>query len=199
MGVKIRHARLWSGRQRPEEEKSKKKAVVFPVKKNKKLEIVRLVPGLIDAQATAIANQITPDLVYIAEKIADAREVPKPRKKDKPLAVIRQEEKLTADRLALALEGEREAINDDGRVDILTKEYVIEVKSACNYKHAIGQAIVYSFHYPSKTPMIYLFGDNLEEYRYRAMYHCTRLSIEYRDSITGIERTWNDDRRDHYL
>ena len=88
-----------------------------------------------------------------------------------------------SEKLAKALNGQREAANPAGRVDVLTSEHVIEVKEACNWKHGIGQALIYSFYYPGRKPMLYLFGENLEVFQEIAKQHCDRLGIEYRDSL----------------
>lgn len=87
-----------------------------------------------------------------------------------------------SEKLAKALNGQREAANPAGRVDVLTSEHVIEVKEACNWKHGIGQALIYSFYYPGRKPMLYLFGENLEVFQEIAKQHCDRFGIEYRDS-----------------
>lgn len=84
-----------------------------------------------------------------------------------------------SDFLANELNGYREVKNPAGRVDVLTSEYVIEVKEANNWKHAIGQILVYSFYYPNHKPMLYLFGDDLANYRLIAQEHCKRLGIIY--------------------
>jgi len=84
-----------------------------------------------------------------------------------------------SDFLADKLNGHREVKNPAGRVDVLTSEYVIEVKEANNWKHAIGQILVYSFYYPNHKPMLYLFGDDLVNYRLIAQEHCKRLGIIY--------------------
>lgn len=90
-------------------------------------------------------------------------------------------EQAKSDILATKLNGVRESVNPCGRVDVLTSQYVIEVKEAANWKHAIGQVIVYSFYYPDRKPMLYLFGNDVTKYRKFAKQHCERLGIEYRE------------------
>lgn len=77
------------------------------------------------------------------------------------------------------LGGIREAIVPAGRIDLLTSTHVIEVKEAANWKHAIGQVLVYSSYFPSRKPMIYLFGEGLDKYRKLAKEHSERLGIDY--------------------
>jgi hypothetical protein len=90
-------------------------------------------------------------------------------------------EQRMSDKLAERLSGIREASNPCGRVDVLTKSYVIEVKKACNWKHGIGQALVYQFYYSDKKPVLFLFGDDVDLYRDLAKKHCHRLGVIYRE------------------
>ncbi|MBD2473308.1 hypothetical protein [Nostoc sp. FACHB-145] len=90
-------------------------------------------------------------------------------------------EQRMSDKLAEKLKGIREAANPSGRVDVLTKLYVIEVKKAGNWKHGIGQALVYQFYYSVKKPVLFLFGDDVDLYRDLAKKHCHRLGVIYRE------------------
>ncbi|WP_375506105.1 hypothetical protein [uncultured Nostoc sp.] len=90
-------------------------------------------------------------------------------------------EERVSNQLAEILGGIRETPNPSGRVDVLTKLYVIEVKKACNWKHGIGQALVYQFYYPNKKPVLFLFGEDLSLYRDLAKKHCHRLGVVYRE------------------
>lgn len=60
--------------------------------------------------------------------------------------------------------GQLEYMVDNGRVDILTEEYAIEIEWAKNWKHSIGQAIWYGLQ-TNKTPGIVLLLENEKEYR----------------------------------
>ncbi|MEO0803019.1 MAG: hypothetical protein AAFY57_12170 [Cyanobacteria bacterium J06642_2] len=63
------------------------------------------------------------------------------------------------DKLARKLGGETEVhIDQLGKIDILTRTEIIEVKNAKNWKHAIGQITVYGQHYPDRKKRIHLFG-----------------------------------------
>jgi hypothetical protein len=48
---------------------------------------------------------------------------------------------------------------DSGKIDLLTNDKIIEIKEASNWKHAIGQIMIYGLEYPDKQKMIYLFGE----------------------------------------
>ncbi|HEY9643116.1 MAG TPA: hypothetical protein V6C57_21690 [Coleofasciculaceae cyanobacterium] len=62
------------------------------------------------------------------------------------------------DRLATALRGQTEVSTPSGRIDIVTGSEIIEVKAAALWKHALGQIMVYSHHYPYHRKRIHLFG-----------------------------------------
>jgi len=44
-----------------------------------------------------------------------------------------------------------------GFIDVLTDTKIIEVKTFCNWKHALGQVQAYGYYYPAKEQWIYLF------------------------------------------
>ena len=83
-------------------------------------------------------------------------------------------------KLAEKLGGKTEYANPAGRIDVLTSDFVIEVKVAHNWKHAIGQALVYSFYFPDHSPMVCLIGDDVYEYFDIAERHCGFLGIAFR-------------------
>jgi hypothetical protein len=97
-------------------------------------------------------------------------------------------EQRMSNKLAGILGGIREASNPSGRVDVLTKLYVIEVKKACNWKHGIGQALVYQFYYPDKKPVLFLFGEDVNLYRDLAAWHCSRLGVLYREESQQMSK-----------
>jgi predicted house-cleaning noncanonical NTP pyrophosphatase (MazG superfamily) len=61
-------------------------------------------------------------------------------------------------RLAAKLGGEMEVYTPVGKIDILTKTEVIEVKVAKNWKSALGQVKSYGKFYPNHRLRIHLFG-----------------------------------------
>lgn len=63
------------------------------------------------------------------------------------------------DKLARELEGKTEVhIDKVGRVDILTKTEIIEVKNTKGWKSAIGQIKSYGQYYPKHKMRVHLFG-----------------------------------------
>ena len=60
-------------------------------------------------------------------------------------------------RLAQRFGCKREVRCPSGRVDLLSKDMLIEVKSARQWKSAVGQVLAYSTHFPSRQNIIYLF------------------------------------------
>jgi hypothetical protein len=61
-------------------------------------------------------------------------------------------------RLAKKLGGKTEVFTPVGKIDILTKSEVIEVKVAANWKSALGQVKSYGKFYPKHRLRIHLFG-----------------------------------------
>ncbi len=88
--------------------------------------------------------------------------------------------------LAAVIGGTREAPTLSGRIDVITNNHVIEVKNAADWKHGIGQVIIYSFYHPDKKPALFLFGSNVKIYRAIAKQHCDRLGILYREAPTHL-------------
>ena len=68
-------------------------------------------------------------------------------------------EAIYRDKLAAKSKGKTEVQTPDGRIDILTKREVIEVKSAAAWKHALGQVLAYGKHYPSHQKRLHLYGE----------------------------------------
>jgi hypothetical protein len=52
-----------------------------------------------------------------------------------------------------------EVKTESGRIDLLTEDAVIEIKDISNWKHALGQVLAYSIHYPDHKRVVYLFGE----------------------------------------
>ena len=61
------------------------------------------------------------------------------------------------DKLAILYNGKTEVECKYGRIDIVTSDKIIELKKAKNWKHALGQILIYSSEYPDKSMCIYLF------------------------------------------
>lgn len=75
----------------------------------------------------------------------------------------KQKEASVRDALAAAEGGETEITVSSGLIDVLTSSEVIEVKVFNNWKHAIGQARIYYYDYPTKTRRIHLFAEAHQE------------------------------------
>jgi KilA-N domain len=60
---------------------------------------------------------------------------------------------------------EKEIKTNYGYIDVLTNDKIIEIKHIDNYKNALGQILFYSFEYPDREKIIYLFSEEeiLEE------------------------------------
>jgi hypothetical protein len=90
--------------------------------------------------------------------------------------------------LSILLDGSREVKTIDGRIDVLTNDFVIEVKEAKNWKHAIGQVFIYQHHYPDRRAAVFLFGDDVDFYASRAELHCKKLGIVVATSPTQLNK-----------
>ena len=110
-------------------------------------------------------------------KVAQRAIRPKPKAVHQPGPPRDARELRFCSELATAIGGKTEQWNEAGRVDVLTDSYVIEVKQARNWKHAIGQVLVYASYYPDKAPVVYLIGDDVANYTTVAQQHCNRFGI----------------------
>jgi hypothetical protein len=81
------------------------------------------------------------------------------------------------DKLARELNGETEVQTPVGRIDILTKTEVIEVKRAIGWKSAIGQVKSYGRYYPNHRLRIHLFGHLTQSRLAKIQEHCLEESI----------------------
>lgn len=70
-----------------------------------------------------------------------------------------------------------------GIPDILTESQVIEVKQGKNWKHAIGQVLVYRLYYPEHTARIHLFG--------RTIATINRKMIEEQSEKLNVKVSWD--------
>lgn len=81
------------------------------------------------------------------------------------------------DRLAEQLGGKTEVVTPNGRIDILTKAEVIEVKAINDWKHALGQVLVYGQSYPKHALRIHLYGQATEKKLQRIREQCKRHGV----------------------
>ena len=69
------------------------------------------------------------------------------------------EEEAVRSRLHAAVGGEKEVdLGRLGRADIVTATEIIEVKSVCKWKHALGQVLVYGTAFEQLRERVHLFG-----------------------------------------
>ncbi len=81
------------------------------------------------------------------------------------------------DKLAKSLGGQTEVQTVDGRIDVLTAREIIEVKIARNWKHALGQILVYGKHYPYHQKRIHLYGNISEDSLQKAILICRSHNV----------------------
>jgi hypothetical protein len=89
-------------------------------------------------------------------------------------------ERLACEWIARTLGGVLEFTLEAGRIDVLTESAVVEVKQAYNWKHALGQVLVYGSYFPRRIKMIVLVG-NADRFIEIARRHCALLDVEVID------------------
>jgi len=95
-----------------------------------------------------------------------------------PSADSNQEEKKWQQFIADRENAQTEAKVKGGRVDVLSDSNVIEVKRACDWKHALGQVLVYSQSFEDRVPWICLFGVKDDLDREYVVEVCYKLGVE---------------------
>jgi hypothetical protein len=78
---------------------------------------------------------------------------------DRPKPQQSHGESYYRDKLARELGGKIEVSVSGGRIDVLTRSEVIEVKAARAWKGALGQVLIYGKSYPQRRLRIHLFGE----------------------------------------
>lgn len=81
------------------------------------------------------------------------------------VTLIAQSETAYSNHINQHFKGKREAVVPNGRVDILTNEYAIEVERASKWKNSIGQALWYSLQ-TGKKPGIVILLESTNEYHF---------------------------------
>lgn len=82
-------------------------------------------------------------------------------------------ERLIRDKLALEYSGKVEVETKFGKIDVLTENMIIEVKTAKSWKHALGQILAYSEEYPGHRKAVCLFDWD------KCMYNVTDIRDVY--------------------
>lgn len=80
-------------------------------------------------------------------------------------------------RLAQTLNGKTEVQCKTGVIDILTKSEIIEVKKAKEWKHAIGQVLIYQLEYPNRQARIHLYGECSDEFKQMIIAFSSQLNV----------------------
>nr|AEX63341.1 putative KilA-N domain-containing protein [Moumouvirus Monve] len=66
-------------------------------------------------------------------------------------------EKIIQEKLLIKLGGSVEVKTKIGKIDLLTKDTIIEIKDYDDWKHGLGQLLSYSFFYPNKKN-VYIYS-----------------------------------------
>ncbi|MEO0966766.1 MAG: hypothetical protein AAFX80_00185 [Cyanobacteria bacterium J06639_18] len=74
--------------------------------------------------------------------------------------------------------GEIEVSTPVGRIDILQSDSLIEAKVGLNWKHGVGQLLIYSQHFSDRQLILLLIGKNCKDYAGLAQPYCERLNIK---------------------
>lgn len=80
--------------------------------------------------------------------------------------------------------GQCEVRTPAGNIDVLTQKYVYEVKTARQWKAALGQVLAYARAYPERKPRLYLFGEQGL---------ITKKMIEEHCRAAGVGVVWHRD------
>jgi hypothetical protein len=70
-----------------------------------------------------------------------------------------------------------------GFIDLLTKDYVIEIKHVIDWKDGV-KVLAYAQYFPDRKPRIHIFGDYTESFREIVEQTLTKL---------GISSSWESD------
>jgi hypothetical protein len=81
-------------------------------------------------------------------------------------------------RLASSLNAEREVRTPVGRIDVLSEDYVIEVKEFSQWKAGFGQVFVYQQYHPDKKAVLYLYGDINHQMLNQIVKCCAKGNVE---------------------
>ena len=90
---------------------------------------------------------------------------------------IRQTESEIRDTLKNIIGGETEVKTLAGKIDLLTNDEIIELKSIKSWKSALGQILVYGDYYPNHQKRIHLFGETQKSYLDMVIKHCKKRNV----------------------
>ncbi|NEP61453.1 MAG: hypothetical protein F6K31_31630 [Symploca sp. SIO2G7] len=86
-------------------------------------------------------------------------------------------EKQVQKRLAQSLRGKIEVQCKSGSIDVLTDTQIIEVKKCKDWKHAIGQVLVYQLEYPDRQSRIHLYETCSNEFQSMVISFASQLNV----------------------
>ena len=95
----------------------------------------------------------------------------------------RTSENKIKNKLYKQLGGQKEVITLAGNIDLLTTAEIIEIKRISNWKHALGQVLVYSVYYPSHQKRIHLFGETTSSYVDLVKQHCEKFNVKVTSEV----------------
>jgi hypothetical protein len=146
--------------------------------------VFNIPPGLIEEYLAS--GQSPQDFLYSVPKTlncsdAETREtsahLPISVSDDSPFPLTRDKtERLACESMARHLHGILEFTLSVGRIDVLTESTVFEVKQAHNWKHALGQVLVYGSQFPNRSKQIVLVG-KVDRFLDIAIEHCKPFGV----------------------
>ena len=89
----------------------------------------------------------------------------------------KQPEKKVQKSLAKSLNGKIEVPCKTGNIDVLTDSEIIEIKKAKDWKHAIGQVLVYQLEYPDRQARIHLYEECSQEFKQMVISFASKLNV----------------------
>jgi hypothetical protein len=124
-----------------------------------------------------VEKLISPPDFLRSKKLPQSTQKPETKTKNRTTSQSAHRESWYRDKLAKSLGGQTEVQTVDGRIDVLTVREIIEVKTARNWKHALGQILVYGKHYPYHQKRIHLYGKISEDGLRQAKLSCQSHNV----------------------
>jgi hypothetical protein len=113
---------------------------------------------------------VLPEFEKLLDSFSNAKQ---PKRKN----AIKKAEQKIQDKLHKIIGGQVEVPCLAGAIDLVTATEIIEIKCVKNWKHAIGQVLVYGHYYPSHQKKIHLFGETQAAFLDMIQDHCKELNI----------------------
>lgn len=132
---------------------------------------------VLDFMAKYKPSMIKPTIEYVYAVTGLRVACPNMTMLDKGRRKIKRPEKSVQRRLAKQLDGKIEVLCKTGAIDVLTETEVIEVKKVIQWKHAIGQVLVYQLEYPQHQARIHLYEECSQESKQMIISFSSRLNV----------------------